>query len=229
MLSFLKNKTRQYCRSNPTFILDPLEDDSAMAFCDFDHPIYQAEDEGEKNCELPVELVRLLRQEERVIQSHEESLETVNLGTETKPKEVKIGAALEEGLKTRLIEMLQEYVDSFAWSYEDMPGLDTDIVVYHLPLKEECPPVKQKLRQTHPDMSKKIREEVKEQFEAGFLSVIMYSPWVANIVPVPNKDGKVRMCMDYRDLNRASPKDDFPVSHIDVLVDNTAHAQVLMI
>jgi len=38
---------------------------------------------------------------------------------------------------------------------------------------------------------------------------------------VPKKYGKVRMCMDYRDLNRASPKDNFPLSHIDVLMDNT--------
>ncbi|RDX82521.1 Retrovirus-related Pol polyprotein, partial [Mucuna pruriens] len=49
-----------------------------------------------------------------------------------------------------------------------------------------------------------------------------YPQWVANIVPVPKKDGKVRMCVDYRDLNRASPKDNFPLPHIDMLVDNTA-------
>ena len=49
-----------------------------------------------------------------------------------------------------------------------------------------------------------------------------YPEWVANIVPVPKKDGKVRMCVDYRDLNRASPKDNFPLLHIDILVDNMA-------
>ena len=53
-----------------------------------------------------------------------------------------------------------------------------------------------------------------------------YPQWVANVVPVPKKDGKVRMCVDYRDLNRASPKDDFPLPLIDVLVDNTAQHKV---
>jgi len=52
--------------------------------------------------------------------------------------------------------------------------------------------------------------------------VARYPQWVANIVPVSKKDGKVRMCVDYRDLNRASPKDNFPLPHIDTLVDNTA-------
>ena len=65
-------------------------------------------------------------------------------------------------MKTKLIELLKEYKDVFAWSYQDMPGLDTDIVVHHLPLKEERPPVKQKLRRTRPDMAMKIKEEVQK-------------------------------------------------------------------
>ncbi|RDY12593.1 hypothetical protein CR513_02586, partial [Mucuna pruriens] len=74
-----------------------------------------------------------------------------------------------------------------------------------------------------PDVALKIKEEVEKQWNAGgFLVVSNYPQWVANIVPVPKKDGKVRMCVDYRDLNRASPKDNFPLPHIDVLVDNTA-------
>ena len=44
---------------------------------------------------------------------------------------------------------------------------------------------------------------------------------MTNVVPVPKKDGKVQICVDYRDLNRASPKDNFPLPYIDTLVDNT--------
>ena len=67
----------------------------------------------------------------------------------------------------------------------------------------------------------KIKEKVKKQLDAGFLKVVKYPEWVANIVSVAKNDGKVRMCVDYRDLNRASPKDNFPLPHIDTLVDNT--------
>ena len=73
---------------------------------------------------MPGELARLLQQEERTIQPHEEPIEVVNLGTEEDKKEVKIGANLEESVKARLIALLREYVDIFAWSYEDILGLD---------------------------------------------------------------------------------------------------------
>ena len=67
----------------------------------------------------------------------------------------------------------------------------------------------------------KIKKEVKKQLDVGFLEVAKYLKWVANIVPIPKKDGKVRMCVDYRDLNQASPKNNFSLPHIDTLVDNT--------
>ena len=54
----------------------------------------------------------------------------------------------------------------------------------------------------------------------GFLAVARYPEWAAYIVSVPKKDGKVRMCMNYPDLNQASPKDNFPLLHIDIMVDN---------
>ena len=52
--------------------------------------------------------------------------------------------------------------------------------------------------------------------------MVSYLEWLANVVLVPKKDGKVRMCVDFRDLNKANPKDDCPLPHIDVLVENTA-------
>ena len=68
---------------------------------------------------------------------------------------------------------------------------------HKLPLNPEYSPVKQKLRRMKPEMSLKIKEEVKKQFNAGFLAIARHPKWVANIVPVPRKDGKARMCVDY--------------------------------
>ena len=53
-----------------------------------------------------------------------------------------MGANLEPNVKEHLVQLLNEYVKIFAWSYEDMLGLDTDIVVHRLPTREDCPPIK---------------------------------------------------------------------------------------
>ena len=74
--------------------------------------------------------------------------------------------------------MLHDYVEIFAWSYEDMLGLDTDIVVHQLPTKDYCPLVKQKVRRIRPEMSEKIKPEVMRQFDAGFLAVTSYPQWL---------------------------------------------------
>lgn len=75
-------------------------------------------------------------------------------------------------------------------------------------------------------MTIKIKEEVQKQIDPGFLITFEYPQWLANIMFVPKKDRKVRMCVDYRDLNKVSPKDDFPLPHIDMLIDNTAKFKV---
>ncbi|KAI5418329.1 hypothetical protein KIW84_042828 [Lathyrus oleraceus] len=205
-------------------LIKPIEHNDPTPSPNFEFPVFEAEEDDVE--EIHDEITRLLEHEEKIIQPHLENLETVNLRSEDCVGEVKIGALLEESVKKGLIELLREYVDVFAWSYEDMPSLDTNIVQHFLPLKPECVPVKQKLRRTHPDMAMKIKEEVQKQIDAGFLVTSTYPQWVANIVPVPKKDGKVRMCVDYRDLNKASPKDDFPLPHIDMLVNNTAKFNV---
>ena len=54
--------------------------------------------------------------------------------------------------------------------------------------------------------------------KVGFITLVYQAEWIANVVPIPKKDGKVRMCVDFRDLNKVCPKDDFSLPHIDVLV-----------
>src|SRR4051812_40847738 len=121
----------------------------------FEFPMFEDEEEEEE--EIPDKISRLLKHEERAILPHKEPLEKINLGSEEDKKEVTIRSLLDADIKSKLTDLLKEYVDVFAWSYQDMPGLDTNIVQHYLPLKPECPPVKQKLRRTHPDMANKIK------------------------------------------------------------------------
>ena len=72
-----------------------------------------------------------------------------------------------------------------------------------------------------------MKKEIQKQLSVGFLSVVEYPEWLANVVPVPKKDSKVRVCIDFQDLNKANPKNDFPLPHINMLVDSTVGHSML--
>ena len=110
-----------------------------------------------------------------------------------------------------MIDLLKSYLDVFAWSYEDMPGLDSSIVQHHLPILPHVRPVKKKLRRLQPQWSLQVKQKIHKQLSVGFVSVVEYPEWLDNVVPIPKKDGKVRVCVNFRDLNKANPKDDFPL------------------
>ena len=84
----------------------------------------------------------LFEHKERTINPFDEQIELVNLGSKDDIKEVKIGSQLHPEVKKGLVELLREYSIVFAWSYQDMPGLGSDIMEHRFPLKPECPPVK---------------------------------------------------------------------------------------
>ncbi|XP_027767963.1 uncharacterized protein LOC114074305 [Solanum pennellii] len=168
------------------------------------------------------EINRELEQFEHKPKPNLSETETINLGSSEDVKEIKISLHINQEIREAIIQLLFEYKDVFAWSYDDMPGLSVDLVVHKLPVYPDFPPVQQKRRKFKPDVSEKIKEEIMKQLNAKVIQVIRYTTWLANVVPVPKKDGKTRVCVDYRDLNKASPKDNFPLPNIHILVDNCA-------
>ena len=88
-------------------------------------------------------------------------------------------------------------------------------------------PIKQKLRLLRTEWLLKIKEEFTKQLMVGFIKPVHQAEWVVNVVPIPMKDGKVKMCVDFRDLNKACPKDEFLLPHIDVLVDNAERSALM--
>ena len=101
-----------------------------------------------------------------------------------------------------------------------MSGLDPAIATHKIPLEEGCVPIQQKLRRMRVEVQQKVREKIIKRLDARFIRAVDYSKWVSNIVPVMKKDRKVRICYDYQDLNKVSLKDNFPLPHIDMVIDN---------
>ena len=84
------------------------------------------------------------------------------------------------------------------------------------------PSIRQKKRVFAPEQDQAIVEEIHKLQEANFIREEYYPDWLANVVTVKKASGKWRMCVDFTDLNKACPKDSYPLPRVDVLVDSIA-------
>ncbi|XP_070007434.1 uncharacterized protein [Nicotiana sylvestris] len=142
--------------------------------------------------EIVEEIKRELEQFENKPKPNLNETETINIGSPEEVRETKISIHTEQKTRDILIQLLFEYKDVFAWSYDDMPGLSANLVVHKLPTYPGFPPVQQKQRKFKTDMSDKIKEEIIKQLSANVVRAIRYTTWVANVMPVLKKDGKTR-------------------------------------
>ena len=111
---------------------------------DFERTSYISETDLEKDIDesdLPSEMQRLLAMEDKQILPHQEVTELINLGKDDEKKKVNIGSSLDSCAKKEIVDLLREYADIFAWSYQDMPGLSTKILEHQLLMRPECKPV----------------------------------------------------------------------------------------
>ena len=101
-----------------------------------------------------------------------------------------------------------------------MLGIDSSIVVHEIKAYPTAIPVRQKLRQVHPWKATAIKAEVENFLKVGFISPVLLMEWVSNIVYVNKKQGTIQAYIDFQDLNKAYPKDNFLNPHIDQIIDN---------
>lgn len=142
-------------------------------------------------------------------------------------KNFKIGKDLAELVRAQLIVCLKENADLFAWSAADMPEIDPSVACHQLAVDPGVSAVAQHHRKQSPEKSEAAEKAVKDLLEANFISEAKYTTWLSNVVLVKKSNGKWRMCVDYTDLNRACPKDAYPLPNIDKLVDNSSGYKLL--
>ncbi|XP_073129096.1 uncharacterized protein [Henckelia pumila] len=140
---------------------------------------------------------------------------------------VKLAADLVPSVKQRLVDCLKKNKDVFSWSVSELKGVSAEIMVHRLNTLAGVRPIKQKKRHFGPEKDKVFKKEVDELLEAGHIREVQFPNWLSNVVLVPKSSGKWRMCVDFRDLNKACPKDCYPLPRIDQLVDSTAGHQYL--
>nr|KYP55932.1 Transposon Ty3-I Gag-Pol polyprotein [Cajanus cajan] len=108
-----------------------------------------------------------------------------------------------------------------------MPGLNRELVEHRLPMISGKKPIKQNPRRFAPEVIEKIKEEIERLLKAKFIRTSRYPEWVSNVVPVIKKNGKLRVCIDFRDLNTATPKDEYPMPIAETMIDAAAGNEIM--
>ena len=103
-----------------------------------------------------------------------------------------------------------------------MPGISREVADHTLKIHPGTRLVKQRLCRFDEEKRRAISEEIAKQSVAGFIREVHHPEWLANHVLVRKKRGKWRMCVDYTGLNKACPKDPFPLPCIDQIVNSTS-------
>ena len=163
---------------------------------------------------------------ERNFSNIEETI-SINISTKTDVVEnIYVGKCCSPSELEIYNALFREFRDVFAWSYDEIPGIDSSIVEHEIKMYPDVKPVRQRLRQVHPKKATAIKAEVEKLLHASFIYPVPLTDWVSNIGPVMKKQGTIRVCVDYRDVNQACPKDNYPTPFIDQIIDECAGCEI---
>jgi hypothetical protein len=113
------------------------------------------------------------------------------------------------------VDFLCRNMEVFAWSHKDMLGISSEEIVHILNVDPAMKHVKQKRKKFASERVEAIAMKVNKLLKAQFIQEVYYLDWLANVVLVKKSTWKWRMCVDFTDLNKACPKDSFPLPRID--------------
>ena len=149
-----------------------------------------------------------------------EGLEKVVVGDDLE-KFFQIGTQMPLLEKEQLVDLLRKKVDVFAWDAYEALEVDPNFICHHLNVNQSITPRRQPPRRLSKEHVDTVKNEVTKLKQAGTIKEVFYPQWLANTVVVKKKTGKWRVCVNFTDLNKAYPKDPFPMPWINQLVDAT--------
>jgi hypothetical protein len=115
----------------------------------------------------------------------------------------------------------------FVWSLTEMPGVSWEVVENTLNIKPGSRLIKQGMRRFNQGKRRAMGKELSRLLATGFIKEVQHLDWIANPILVPKRNGKWWMCVDYTSLNKACPKDPFPLPRIDHVIDLTTRCELL--
>jgi hypothetical protein len=177
--------------------------------------------------EVPEATSPTAKEHEKAQLQSNDGTKTVPLDQATSKKMVIISEDLTSHDEERLLSCLSKNKDVFAWSALNLVGVSHSVIEHSLGIDASMRPKKQRLRKMSDEKIEATKAEVHRLLEANFIEPVAYPMWLANVVMVQKKSGKWRTCIDFTSLNKACPKDNFPLPRIDKIVDSAAGCEFM--
>jgi len=130
-----------------------------------------------------------------------------NIGIPEHPRYINLSTHLSATQSAEYCNLMKQFADVFSWEYSDLKTYDKKIIQHRIPLEKDTIPFKQNLRPINPFLLPFIEKEIKKLLAAKIIVPLRYSKWVANLVVVRKKSGEIGLCVDFRNLNKCSKKD----------------------
>ena len=151
----------------------------------------------------------------------------MNLSTKQDTKNINLGKNCTHAKRTTFMKFFRELKYVFTWTYEDIKTYDTKISQHVIPLKEDAKSFQQKLRKMHPSLEPLVKKELNTLLMAKIIFLVRHNTWVTNLVPVRKKLGDIRICIDLRNLNQASLKDNYHVPSMEQILQSVFGSTML--
>lgn len=116
--------------------------------------------------------------------------------------------------------MIQDYRDIITFSYDELKTYRKDVIRHTIPLKEDVKPFRQKLRQINLKLAPMIQKELQKMVAAGIIASTRHSSWCSNLVVVIKKNGGIKLCVDFKNLNIACEKNNYSLPNMETLLQN---------
>ena len=159
---FFRSEEKKFCNASADVLFNKINSDLAYFDVSYNIEILHLNDSNEFENEIN-------KQSEKKIEPIEPTFETLNLDNNENPHLIKISSTINGEERKDLKDLLTKFQEVFAWSYEDMLGIDPEIAQHHVDAHAHMVPIKQKLRHMRTEWLLKIKEEVTKQLKVGFI------------------------------------------------------------
>jgi ribonuclease HI len=150
-----------------------------------------------------------------------------NIGSQNHPKSINLSTELTTDQRSEYCSIMKEFTDVFSWKYSGLKTYDPEVIQHKITLEKYTIPFKQKLRPISPLLLPVIEKEINKLLNAKIIIPLRYSKWIENLVIVRKKNGEIRLCVDFRDLNKFSKKDNYPLPKMEHLLQRILGATVM--